>query len=202
MKAEISAIFPTPVYLQKFRNFSKKEILFVNKIKKNVSKNAGNLVSKDNYILNNKIFNEIKKELLVYINDYFNSIIVPDNKIKPYITQSWINYTEKGQFHHSHEHPNSIVSGVLYINADKNNDQIIFYKRHFPEIKINTKKYNLFNSTSWTFKIQTGDLILFPSGLTHKVDFKEGDNTRISLAFNVFIKGKIGIENELTELIL
>lgn len=202
MKAEITAIFPTPIYITKFRNFTKEEINFVNKIKKNVSKNTGNIVSTDNYVLNNKIFNKIKKELLNYVNDYFNSIIIPSNEIKPYITQSWLNYTDEGQFHHSHEHPNSIVSGVLYINADKNNDQIKFYKRHYPEIKINSNQYNLFNSTSWNFKVETGDLILFPSGLTHNVDSKVGNNTRISLAFNTFIKGKIGDNGQLTELII
>ena len=202
MKAEITAIFPTPIYVVKFRNFTKQEIKFVNKIKKDISKNIGNIVSSDNYILNNKSFNKIKKELLVHVNNYFNSIIVPINNIKPYITQSWLNYTDEGQFHHSHEHPNSIVSGVLYINADKKNDQIKFYKRYYPEIKINAKEYNLFNSTSWNFKVETGDLILFPSGLTHNVDSKVGNNTRISLAFNTFIKGKIGDNGQLTELII
>jgi len=34
------------------------------------------------------------------------------------------------------------------------------------------------------------------------VETKEGNNTRISLAFNVFIKGKIGNNKQLTELIL
>jgi hypothetical protein len=32
------------------------------------------------------------------------------------------------------------------------------------------------------------------------VETKEGDNTRISLAFNVFIKGNIGNNKNLTEL--
>jgi uncharacterized protein (TIGR02466 family) len=202
MKSEINAIFPTPVYITKCRNFSKKEISFVNKIKKKVSKNFGNSVSKDSYILNNKNFNKLKKELLIYVNDYFNTIIVPRNNIKPYITQSWLNYTNEGQFHHLHEHANSIVSGVLYIDADKSNDQIMFNKKKSSDIKINTDQYNLFNSTSWNFKIETGDLIMFPSTLNHKVDYKKGKNTRISLAFNVFVKGKIGNKNELTELIL
>jgi hypothetical protein len=34
------------------------------------------------------------------------------------------------------------------------------------------------------------------------VENKEGTNTRISLAFNVFIKGKIGNNKNLTELII
>jgi hypothetical protein len=38
---------------------------------------------------------------------------------------------------------------------------------------------------------------MFPSSLTHMVENKEGTNTRISLAFNVFIKGAIGSNKEL-----
>jgi hypothetical protein len=34
------------------------------------------------------------------------------------------------------------------------------------------------------------------------VETKQGDNTRISLAFNVFIKGTVGNNKSLTELIL
>jgi hypothetical protein len=48
---------------------------------------------------------------------------------------------------------------------------------------------------------KTGDIILFPSSLTHMVETKEGTNTRISLAFNVFIKGTVGNNKNLTELL-
>ena len=58
------------------------------------------------------------------------------------------------------------------------------------------------NSEAWWFQVKTGDIILFPSSLTHMVENKEGANTRISLAFNVFIKGKIGKKEELIELYL
>jgi hypothetical protein len=34
------------------------------------------------------------------------------------------------------------------------------------------------------------------------VETKQGDNTRISLAFNIFIKGNIGNNKNLTELVL
>ena len=45
-------------------------------------------------------------------------------------------------------------------------------------------------------------LFLFPSFLHHGVDKKKGTNTRISLSFNVFMKGKIGVKEQLTELVL
>jgi hypothetical protein len=34
------------------------------------------------------------------------------------------------------------------------------------------------------------------------VETKEGNNTRVSLAFNVFVKGKLGSYKEATELII
>jgi ectoine hydroxylase-related dioxygenase (phytanoyl-CoA dioxygenase family) len=69
-------------------------------------------------------------------------------------------------------------------------------------IAIQTEKFNTFNSSSWWFPVETGQVFLFPSSLTHSVGTKQGKNTRISLAFNVFIKGTIGSQKSLTELIL
>ena len=50
--------------------------------------------------------------------------------------------------------------------------------------------------------LNTGDILLFKSSLPHAVDIKKGTNIRISLSFNVFLKGTIGNKEELTELIL
>jgi hypothetical protein len=43
---------------------------------------------------------------------------------------------------------------------------------------------------------------MFPSSTTHTVDLKKGNNARMSLAFNVFVKGTFGNQRALTELIL
>ena len=41
---------------------------------------------------------------------------------------------------------------------------------------------------------------MFPSSLTHDVKIKKGNNIRISLAFNIFVNGILGLEKQLTEL--
>jgi len=69
-------------------------------------------------------------------------------------------------------------------------------------IHIDIEKFNAFNSKSWWFSIETGQVFLFPSYLSHAVETKQGKNTRISLAFNVFIKGITGSNGNNTELIL
>jgi uncharacterized protein (TIGR02466 family) len=203
-KSSINGIFPTPIYTSKLnRELTKKELSFIDKTKLDVFNNEGNTTSNDSYILNNKIFKDLKKELDLRVKDYFDKIICPDNNIKPYITQSWLNYTETNQYHHKHAHPNSLISGVFYINCDEKFDKIKFFKRNnYETIKIEIKKWNLWNSENWWFPIKTGDIIMFPSSLTHMVENKQGTNTRISLAFNVFIKGKVGDNKKLTELYL
>jgi len=203
VEAIINGIFPTPIYISKLnREITNKELSFIDKIKLDVYKNEGNTTSNDNYILNNKAFKDLKQDLDLRVKDYFDKIICPANNITPYITQSWLNYTETNQYHHKHAHPNSLVSGVFYINCDEKFDKIKFFNDKYQTIKPEVKNWNIWNSESWWFSVKTGDIILFPSSLTHMVETKEGTNTRISLAFNVFIKGTVGNNKQLTELIL
>lgn len=203
MEATINGIFPTPIYISKLdRTLTQLELKFVDKNKKDFYKNEGNITTNNNYILNEKQFSNVKKELDLRVQDYFDKVISPANNITPYITQSWLNYTETNQYHHKHEHPNSLVSGVFYINCDDKFDKIKFFSNKYQTIKTEVKEWNIWNSDSWWFSVKTGDIILFPSSLTHMVENKQGTNTRISLAFNVFIKGTVGNNKNLTELIL
>jgi len=203
IEANINGIFPTPIYISKLnRELTPLELKFVDKNKNDFYKNTGNITSNNNYILNEKPFANIKKELDLRVKDYFEKVISPTDAITPYITQSWLNYTETNQYHHKHEHPNSLVSGVFYINCDEKFDKIKFFNDKYKTIKPEIKNWNIWNSESWWFTVKTGDIIMFPSSLTHMVENKEGNNTRISLAFNVFIKGTIGNNKNLTELIL
>ena len=203
IEANINGIFPTPIYICKLnRELTNKELSFIDKTKSDCNKNEGNITSNDNYILNNKVFKNLKEDLDLRVKDYFEKVISPTDAITPYITQSWLNYTETNQYHHKHEHPNSLVSGVFYINCNEKFDKIKFFNNKYQTIKPEIKDWNIWNSESWWFSVKTGDVILFPSSLTHMVETKEGTNTRISLAFNVFIKGNIGNNKSLTELIL
>ena len=201
IESNINGIFPTPIYISKLnRELTTLELKFVDKNKKDFYKNDGNITSNNNYILNEKPFANIKKELDLRVQDYFDKIISPSNNITPYITQSWLNYTETNQYHHKHVHPNSLVSGVFYINCHEEHDKIKFFNDNYKTIKLEVKDWNMWNSESWWFSVKTGDVILFPSSLIHMVETKKGDNTRISLAFNVFIKGTVGNNKNLTEL--
>ena len=200
----IHQLFPEPLYFSKLeRALTKEELKIVDEYKKKTHPNDSNTTSNDNYILENKSLKNLKKDLNKKVINYFNEVVCTSNSIIPYITQSWISYTETNQFHHQHAHSNSLVSGIFYINAQKEVDSITFYKPNANEtIRLNVAKYNPFNSASCLFPVETGNIFLFPSFLIHGVNKKKGTNTRTSLSFNVFIKGKIGDKSNLTELIL
>ena len=203
IESTVNGIFPIPIYLSQLkRTLTKKELSLVDKSKLDHYKNDGNITSNDTYILNNKLFSSLKNELNLRVKDYFDKIISPSDDITPYITQSWLNYTETNQYHHKHKHPNSLVSGVFYINCMEEFDKIKFFKENYQTISPEIKNWNLWNSETWWFTVKTGDIIMFPSSLSHMVENKEGTNTRISLAFNVFIKGKVGNNKALTELMI
>jgi len=203
-KPEIHNLFPTPIYVSNIdRKFSKKESAFAEDQKNYCFKNIGNITTKDTYILNRKEFKNIQTFLNKCCQDYLDKIICPKNDIKLYVTQSWLNYTEEGQSHHTHAHPNSVVSGVLYFNCDKENDKIKFTNsKGYQQIKPQIKDFNIWNSETWWFAVETGQLVMFPSSTTHQVETKKGSNTRISLAFNTFYKGTLGSDKDLTRLAL
>jgi len=200
----VHQLFPKPVYASKLdRALTKKELKTINEYKKKTTSNAGNTTSSENYVLENKTLNNLKKDLHTKVMNYFDKVICTDNPITTYITQSWINYLKNNQYHHKHNHPNSLISGVFYISADKEVDSITFHRAFLEDgIKLNTTQYNMFNATSFKFLVKTGDILLFPSSLIHGVEKKKDNSIRISLSFNVFFKGTIGNKNDLTELIL
>ena len=201
----VHSLFPEPVYVSTIgRALTKTELKTINKYKKETHKNDGNITSNDNYVLENKTLKNLKEDLQKRVIDYFDKVVCTSNSIIPYITQSWINYTETNQFHHRHFHSNSYVSGVFYIDAQKEVDSITFYRPGEIQktIVLSVAQYNQFNSTNWGCSIQTGDVVLFPSSLHHGVQKKKGNNIRISLSFNVFFKGTIGKGRSLTELTL
>ena len=197
----IYSIFPVSIYRENIKEFITEENLdYVKNLKQVTYGNVGNLTSRDTYVLKNKKFNNLNKILLTHINNYFEKIIDTSDNITPYITQSWFNYTEENEFHHQYSHYNSVISGVFYFDAIKEEDSIVFHKNNNDQISLTPKNYNLYNSTIWGFDVEKGDLILFPSTLEHSVKKKKGKNLRISLAFNVFIKGIIGKKEDLNEL--
>lgn len=198
----LQSLFPTPVaFVEMPRQFTKKELNTL--IKQEQRPNMGNTTSINNYLLDLDELANFRSFIQSSVDEYFKTVYSPKHNVSLRITQSWTNYTTANQFHHKHAHPNSIVSGVFYIQTDPNRDKIHFYRTGYTQIKFPTDNWNMFNSESWWFEAVPNRLILFPSYLEHMVESLPSDaETRISLSFNTFPIGTIGEGDDLTQLIL
>ena len=189
----IQHIFSTPLYINNMnRKFSKKEISFIINSKKDIIKNTSNSYTKDDYILKRPALKNIKSYIEKCCDDYLERIMSPSDPVKLEITQSWINYSNKNEYHQEHCHSNSLISGVLYINAQEKNDSIHFLGKSYNLLSPNVKNYNAFNCKIFSVPVQTGKLIIFPASTTHRVLANKQDYVRISLAFNTFLRGSLG----------
>jgi len=192
-------LFPTAVtYFDFGSKLTDLELKFITE--QETRNNDGNTTSINNNLFESAELAEVARFCEESLQQYFKEVYAPKHDVTPYITQSWANYTKKGQWHHKHGHPNSFISGVFYVQAQKDIDKIYFYKNGYQQIKLPTDNYNLYNSDSWWLGVETGQLILFPSHLTHMVQTVQTDETRISISFNTFLKGYIGNDLELTGL--
>lgn len=195
----IHNLFPTAIGSFKMdREFTKKEKDFILGLE--TRPNQGNTTSKDNNLFDREEMKDVYEFAKESVNKYLQGVYAPKNNVSLYVTQSWANYTQPGGFHHKHAHPNSFVSGVLYIQADPEKDKIYFYRDGYQQLKLPTENFNPYNSESWWFEAIPGQLYLFPSGTTHMVQNTESADTRVSISFNTFLKGYVGEDVDLTGL--
>jgi uncharacterized protein (TIGR02466 family) len=199
MDFQVIPLFPKAVlYLNIGRKISDKEIKTIKKL--DYIKNEFNLSSKNTHILDLPELEGLKTFFQNALDCYIKEVI-KIQEVEVYITQSWVNITTENQSHHRHQHPNSFLSGVFYVEVDSTVDQIVF-ERDKNAFSLMTKvtEFNLFNSDSWAIGVKNGDLMLFSSDLAHLVPTKKESNKRISISFNTFLKGVVGSERDLNQL--
>lgn len=193
----INNIFPIPVGTYQINPPNEKQLKFI--LNQKQRSNEGNTTSVDSFLLEKKILFSIRDEIQKCLNDFVKTVYAPSLDVNLKITQSWTNYTKPKQWHHRHHHPNSFVSGVYYPKADKEKDRIYFFQPNRSQLVLETENWNLWNSVSWWFPVETGTLVLFPSTLEHMVK-ETGSDLRVSLALNTFPVGMVGKEDNLTRL--
>lgn len=107
-----------------------------------------------------------------------------DPRFEVEISSAWIIINRNEAYNAKHYHPQSALSGVIYISADSGSGDIAFIrgdlKEHYP---IHTFDSNLFDNEV-TYRPEVGKLLVFPSWLYHYVNRNQSPETRISIAFN------------------
>ena len=212
---EVFGRFPIPIYKTNIgRKFTQQEYDEIDVIiKKEMEPREYKSVSYDKYLLNGKRKSllDIRSFIEKHLKEYGTTILgIDEKKASCDITQSWLNTFDPQQGHNPmHTHVNSIVSGVLYLSCLPE-DGISFStwpKTHhlFTDIGLPITEPTIFSETEYKVSVVTGDLILFPSSLVHEVALnKSPKQIRVSLAFNTFVFGDVGLygHDDTSELIL
>jgi|SRR5210317_1267779 len=151
------------------------------------------------HILDKPQCKTLKIQIQNKINHFANEVLGVIDEIKFDITSSWINRHRGSEFIEKHRHPNSLISGVFYVDVSTDTAPIYFDKNYMynnlwaESIKTPFKdNNNQYNTETFAIQPKTGDLLMFPSHVEHTVPTTTSDRHRYSLAFNTFTKGKIG----------
>ena len=135
---EIATLFPIPVYVTKRETELTssemediKDLIEKEKWREKKSLEENELIKRTEdgtYIFDTKL-DGIKKFCEEHIDTYVNEVITPKNKeLDFYITQSWLNVTKPGEWHHNHSHATSIISGVFYVSTGEANTALMTYR--------------------------------------------------------------------------
>jgi uncharacterized protein (TIGR02466 family) len=140
---------------------------------------------KSTHGVNSNILSGMSKDILKKINIKIEEYSIDYGVRKLKIDNSWINVQNKNSILTKHSHPDSIISGVLYLKVDSKSSKLYFYNPNVYRNFVNFIKQTEYSNDSYFFTPQIGDLILFPSWLMHGSDNKKNNSTeRIALSFN------------------
>ena len=109
----------------------------------------------------------------------------------------WANVLKPGEMHPPHTHSNNYLSGVWYLESDGNAG--IFFKdpRSEADIIVPRKSVsNTDNSNLISFVSTTNRAIIFPAWFQHWVPINRSKKNRISISWNIQIKGQLGEHHE------
>mgnify|MGYP003755669635 CR=1 FL=1 len=98
----------------------------------------------------------------------------------------WVNINAPGSYNHLHNHLNSVLSGVYYVDAVPDQGCIQFERNdngeyHIPDL---VEQETYYTSTRATYAAKTGALYIFPGWLKHSVQGNKTNKDRISISFN------------------
>ncbi len=201
----IFPLFSTPVYISNVGDFERPDLQALQYSNQAPTGEVFHFLSStDKNVLDRPDFAGVRSIVMKQINVYAREVLFVNKNIEFYITDSWINVYRRGEQAGAHMHHNSLVSGVLYLNATDAGGDIVFHRDvqsqvpFPPALDLDLDSFNIYNCKSWGYRPKTNDICLFPSVVSHSVEPNGSDEPRCSLAFNVFVKGNIGVLHKLS----
>ena len=198
---EVHALFVEPYFRANIAgSISPKQIAFIQKLK--MVNNMENLISENLYIFEEPELKSVKDAVQEVLDIYARDVMCISQRI--HVTQSWslTNNSKVGM--HGHSHSNSILSGSFYYCELPNPPSNLVFTRHtnYQQIDLppDPAKRNIYNSPINRIMPKQDDVFLFSSRLTHMVEPNASNQQRHCIAFNTFVKGKIGNYRDVSEL--
>lgn len=193
MKSEMMNLFATPLYRGNIeRGFDDAERGFFQQTLSEPVLAIGNYSSRNKNVLDAVPMQAIREVLQANLDNYFRIVFDTANDCTLQITQSWLTLSRRGESHHPHTHPNSIASGVLYINVAQEDGINFFRNDEYTWYELMRKTDNYYNASNYLINAKIGDIIIFPSNVKHGVREVRDDIERVSLSFNSFFNGEMG----------
>lgn len=130
-----------------------------------------------------ELFAEVGKRLNE-VHRYFEF----SSSMQQVVTEAWININQKGHFNYSHDHPGSLFSAVYYVKGGADKGELELKTPIIPHTYTISNEmvgnFNAFTGHAMVIPTVTGDLLIFPSWLLHRVNMSRSEEDRISIAFN------------------
>lgn len=200
---DIQPLFATPYFRASVGHaISDEQVEFIKNLK--MIKNRTNYISENLYIFNEPELKSVADVIQEALDTYAEKVMGIPQKL--YVTQSWslINETNVGM--HAHAHSNSLVSGSLYYDDLPEPGSRLIFDRHdsYQRLQLlpEAGKANLYNTPTNLIAPKSKEVLLFPSDVNHAVEPNHSNAPRHAIAFNCFIKGKLGDFRDVTELYL
>ena len=127
--------------------------------------------------------NELFSNFLGFVNDYCAQITGLNNLM---LGNFWVNINQKYDYNRTHDHQNSILSAVYYVDAEGEDiGNFVAERDDTAEFFLGSyKNVSGFTGTSFAITPLTGFAFLMPSWMLHSVEQNLTDRDRISIAFN------------------
>jgi uncharacterized protein (TIGR02466 family) len=137
---------------------------------------------------------DIEAFIMQNVNDYMFKELEVVDPVTFFIARSWLVKSLPSGFARRHNHPNSIVSGVLYLETVPTSGNFILHDHQNSKFGSVEFSYNLKpNNCSYvSIPPKPGMLIMFPSTMQHEVGINRSEQERYSLSFDVWFNGAIG----------
>lgn len=130
-----------------------------------------------------ELFREVGKRL-----DEVHRAFEFSPSLRQVITEAWININQKGNFNWSHDHPGCLFSAVYYVKGGPDKGELEMKTPIVPHTYTISNEmvagFNAFTGHAMVVPPVTGDLLIFPSWLLHRVNMSRSEEDRISIAFN------------------